>query len=156
MQLIERKLLSIAAMPPMQIRAAIQDMQEYILADKAISLSADNFPLQHTFAPGCYMRTMLIPKGSLVIGKIHKHAHGNVLSQGLCWVITEGVGGEELQGPITFTSEPGAKRLVYVKEDVVWTTIHVTDKTDIAEIERDIIAKDYSEIEIIGQFRREE
>ena len=105
-------------------------------------------PLQHTFAPGVYVRTIFIPAGSVVVGKIHKHSHANVLSQGHVTVLTEGGGLQELLGPITMVSEPGTKRAVYAHTDTVWTTIHPTNKTELADIEEETIAKDYADYEL--------
>lgn len=103
-------------------------------------------PLTHTFAPGSYARTIVLPKGALVVGKIHKHAHLNIVSKGRVTVVTE-FGRMDIEGPHVFTSYPGTKRALYVHEECVWTTIHLTDKTDLAEIERDIIARDFVELD---------
>ena len=46
-------------------------------------------PLQHLFAPGLYIRTIYIPANSVLVGKIHKHRHGNILSKGSVIVFTE-------------------------------------------------------------------
>ena len=105
----------------------------------------DKFPVTHHFAPGTYAREMFLPANHTIIGKIHKHAHINIISKGKVIVYTE-EGPEEKIGPCTFTSLAGTKRAVSVIEDTIWTTIHVTDKTDLAEIEEEIIAKDYDEI----------
>lgn len=106
-------------------------------------------PLKHTFAPGSYAREIAMPAGAVVVGKIHKHAHLNIVSRGICTVVTPF--GREIidasEKPVTWTSEPGTKRAVYCHTDVIWTTIHLTDKTDLAEIERDIIAQDFGELD---------
>lgn len=106
-------------------------------------------PLTHTFAPGSYGRTIQLPEGALVVGKIHKHAHLNIISRGLVTVVTEF--GREMfdarEKPVVFTSEPGTKRALYCHLETWWTTIHLTDKTDLAEIERDIIARDFVELD---------
>jgi len=83
-------------------------------------------PLQHHYAPGLYAREILLPAGSLVVGKIHKHAHINVISQGIAIVVTE-FGRQRLIAPYTFVSEPGTKRTVIAETDVIWTTIHTND-----------------------------
>ncbi len=101
-----------------------------------------DIPLAHNFAPGTYARTAFLPKGSLIVGKIHKHAHQNIVSCGRVTVVTE-FGRMEIQGPHVFTSQPGTKRALYVHEDTWWTTIHLTDETDLNKIEEEIIAKDY-------------
>jgi hypothetical protein len=49
--------------------------------------------------------------------------------------------------PVIFTSEPGTKRALYVHEETYWTTIHSVETTDLAEIERDIIAQDFVELD---------
>jgi hypothetical protein len=102
--------------------------------------------LTHHFAPGAYGREIYIPKGSLLVGKIHKHAHINVLSKGTVSVMTED-GPEEFSAPRTWVSTPGTKRVVYAHTDVIWTTIHVTEETDLVKIEDDVIAKSYTELD---------
>lgn len=111
-----------------------------------------NCPLQHSFIDGVYVRTITIPAGTVLVGKIHKHSHANILSQGEVFVMTEGGGLEHLVGPLTMTSPAGCKRAVYAKTDCTWTTIHRTDETDLKKIEDYVIAKTYEDYE---QFRLE-
>ncbi len=106
-------------------------------------------PLKHTFAPGTYIREILLPADTLIVGKIHKHAHGNIVVRGRCTVVTE-FGRKTVDatnGPVTFVSEAGAKRALYVHEETVWITIHQTNLTDLAAIEREIIAPTYEELD---------
>lgn len=103
-------------------------------------------PLKHHFAEGSYAREMLIPAGSVIIGKIHRHSHVNVISKGRIYVATE-FGSEVLEAPHTFVSQPGTKRAVYALTDVVWTTIHVTDETDLTKIEDVVIVPNYETFE---------
>lgn len=110
----------------------------------------DDFPVSHHFAPGVYARQMFLPKSNVIIGKIHKHAHLNILSKGKVAVSTEG-GLEEITAPATFTSYAGTKRAVHVIEDTIWTTIHVTNETNLDKIEDEVIAKDFDEIDKIGE-----
>lgn len=107
------------------------------------SNSPVNCPLNHHFAPGAYAREILLPAGSLVVGKIHKHAHINVISRGRVMVVTD-TGMYTLQAPYTFVSDPGTKRVVYAYEDTVWTTVHVTTETDLAKLEGELIAPTYA------------
>ena len=71
-----------------------------------------------------------------------RKAHVNVISAGACTVYTAGEGEVELTAPCTFVSHAGAQRVILAHTDVVWTTIHVTDKTDLADIEREVIQED--------------
>lgn len=126
-------------------RGAILRLQDAIVYG-GLDVGPAACPVQHHFAPGAYGREMTLPAGLVVVGKIHKHAHINVISKGRVQVFTEQDGVLELAAPCTFVSSPGTKRVVHVLEETVWTTVHVTDKTDLAEIEREVIATDFSEV----------
>lgn len=134
------------------VRQDILALQERILhevGDPNGSMVPCEFPLVHHFAPGTYAREIRLPAGSLVVGKIHKHAHVNVLSQGRVAVYTESRGPEEFSAPRTWVSDPGTKRVVYTHEDAVWTTIHHNphDERDTDAIENFVIAKTFEEYE---------
>lgn len=126
---------------------AIQSrMQEAESAGEVVACDIDaTFPLRHIFAPGNYAREMTLPAGHWIIGKIHKHAHLNFVSKGHVAVLTE-EGAMFIRAPYSFVSSPGTKRLVLVLEETIWTTVHPTEKTDLTEIESDIIAKTYEEL----------
>jgi hypothetical protein len=49
----------------------------------------------------------------------------------------------KIAAPATFVSQPGTKRVVYALKDTVWTTVHVTESTDLDEIEAEIIAPSF-------------
>ena len=127
-------------------REAILRLQDAIISEGR-DVGPASCPVKHHFAPGSYGREMTLPAGMVVVGKIHKHAHINVISKGRVQVFTEQEGVLELAAPCTFVSSPGTKRVVHVLEETVWTTVHVTDKTDLAEIEREVIATDFMEVE---------
>lgn len=115
--------------------------------------------LKHYFTPkdekyGChaYAREMTIPKGTLIIGKIHRHQHLNFITKGKVMVATE-FGNKELEAPCTFISEVGLKRAVYALEDTLWTTIHLVGKgseEELNEIEEEVIAPTYKDIGLIA------
>ncbi len=136
-------------------RAAIMGVQRAIQAlpkegPGPVQVTSEYFPLVHHFAPYSYGREIFLPADSTIVGKIHKHAHLNVLSMGKVRVFTEGQGDLELIAPYTFVSTPGTKRVVYVLEDAVWTTIHVVSMEhpsmdDLPAIERELIATDFPE-----------
>lgn len=99
----------------------------------------------HHFAPGVYMREVLIPKGVTVTGKIHKTEHLNILSQGKLTVWTED-GMKTLTASTVVKSNPGIKRVGYAHEDSVWITVHPTDETDLEKLEEVLIAKSFDEV----------
>jgi quercetin dioxygenase-like cupin family protein len=104
----------------------------------------EDFPLTHHFAPEVYGREMLLPAGKVIIGKIHRHAHLNVITQGRAVVATE-FGRKEVKAGDVFVSEPGTKRAVMAIEDTKWITIHPNQANtqDLAKIEEYVIAPDY-------------
>tara|TARA_R110000868_G_scaffold197434_1_gene443579 strand:+ start:1599 stop:2048 length:450 start_codon:yes stop_codon:yes gene_type:complete len=116
------------------------------LQDQIMELEQIDCPLKHHFTEGNYAREIFIKEGTVIVGKIHKHPHVNVISQGKCLVATED-GVEELEAPITFISKAGTKRVVLALSDVTWTTVHPTDETDLDKIEDEVIAKSYKELD---------
>jgi hypothetical protein len=116
------------------------------LQDKLAEMPQIECPLKHHFTEGAYAREILLPADSYVIGKIHRHAHINVISQGECYVLTE-EGIKHLKAPLTFVSLPETKRVVYAVTDVVWTTVHATNETDLAKIEEYVISPTYNDLD---------
>lgn len=119
----------------------------YRLQAATAELPEVDCPLQHSFIDGVYVRTIFIPAGTVIVGKIHKHSHANILSQGEVSVFTEGGGLQRFKGPLTMVSAPGTKRAVYAHTDTTWTTIHSTSETDLDKIEKYVIAETYQEYE---------
>ena len=52
-----------------------------------------------------------------------------------------------IQAPHHGITKPGTKRVLYIHEETVWITVHATDKTDLQEIEDELIAKNFNELE---------
>lgn len=114
----------------------------------AVEGDSDQCPLKHSFTDGFYVREIFIPKGFLVVGKLHKHSHPNFLMSGEVTVYTEHKGTERIKGPCSMISEPGTKRVVYAHEDTVWVTVHLnpSNTKDLEKIESEVIAKTYKEL----------
>jgi hypothetical protein len=140
------------------VLAAQQEMQQMI--DSGVAQSAlEDCTLKHYFTPkdekyGCstYAREIFLPKGSFVIGKIHKHPHLNFISKGRVKVFTE-FGDKHLVAPCTFISEVGLKRAVYAEEDTIWTTVHLTEfenESDLDKIEQEVISPTYDDMGLIS------
>lgn len=93
---------------------------------------------EHKFCNGVYAREITIPKNVCLVGAKHKTEFFMVISKGRC-VIKDGELESILHAPHTAISNVGAKRVIYAIEDTVLTTFHPTEKTDIKEIEKEII-----------------
>lgn len=105
-----------------------------------------SYKLRHFFIPGGYARELTVPKGSIVIGKIHKYDCINIVTRGHLLVHTE-EGTVEVKAPYTFVSKAGIKRVVVTAEESVWTTFHVTNETDLDKIEDALTVNTYEELE---------
>jgi hypothetical protein len=113
-------------------REQIERLEQYLL-----QLEQVETPTKHHFAPGLYAREMFIPKGTCLTGAVHKTEH-LALFVGDITVWTDS-GMKRIKGHNTFVSKAGDKRVGYAHEDTWCTGFFVTDKTDIAELERDLV-----------------
>lgn len=95
-------------------------------------------PLHHVFTPHLYTREILLKKGTLLTSRIHLTEHPFVLSSGAVSVWTEDGGCVFLRAPHTGVTKAGTRRLIYAHEDTIWSTFHVTEKTDPDEIVKEI------------------
>lgn len=133
-----------------KILALQTSMEEGVKSGDLQEITEQESWVVHHFAPGLYARECHIKAGCTVVGKIHKHSHMNTISQGRVIVTTEhGEEPEEFVAPYSFVSKAGTKRAVYAVEDVIWTTYHPTEETDLAEIEKEVIAESYEELEAL-------
>lgn len=112
----------------------------------AVFGDSDLMPLKHTFAPGVYVREIFIPKGTVLTGKIHRHAHPNFLMSGEVIVVTEHEGRQHLKAPMSMISKAGTKRAIIALEDTIWITVHITNETDLKKIEDYVIAPTYGDL----------
>lgn len=100
-----------------------------------------DFPLEHTFTPGLYSRTIFMPADTLLTSKIHKTEHQFSILKGAVMVFTEGKGWELYEAGYRGVTKPGTRRLLFNLVDTVWCTYHATDKTTPEDVEEDIIEK---------------
>lgn len=106
--------------------------------------------IKHHFATGVYGRELFIPKGQVIVSKIHRAKTFNVIAQGVISVICPTNGFKTYEGPFCFVSEPFTKRIVISHEDTLWITSHgYTGPEDLDNVEAEIIAKDFEEIKIL-------
>ena len=96
-------------------------------------------PVKHHFSPGLYMREIFMPAGTIVIGKVHKTEHFNIIVKGAAYIVHDDGSHEELIAPTVFVSKAGVQKVLVITEDMVWMTTHVTEETDVQKIEDMII-----------------
>jgi len=118
------------------------------LNDSSLALSQQELkeknPVKHSFADGCYIREIFNPANELLVTKIHKKEHPFFLMKGKMSILTED-GVEHIKAPHYGITKPGTKRIIYTHTECVFVTVHATDKTNIDEIEKEVIAKDFND-----------
>jgi quercetin dioxygenase-like cupin family protein len=115
---------------------------------------------EHFFSPGMYCRRVYRPAGTLIVGKVHKEPHFFMCAKGEIIAWTE-AGMRKLQAGDVIESKPGTKRVTLAVTDAIGITIHRTDKTDLDEIEAELIEPDNAALfdssnklkQIVGQMK---
>jgi hypothetical protein len=134
-----------------EVRNKINKLGETIL-DMPNGFSGDSeeilniCPLTHNFVDGAYVRELFIPKDMFFVTKLHKKTHPFFIMKGCVSIYSED-GIKKIWAPFYNITKSGTKRVMYTHEDTVLVTVHVTNETDLAKIEEEIIAKDYKEVE---------
>jgi hypothetical protein len=105
-----------------EIRAAILALEKLILAGSELLDTAD-ITTRHMYAEGVYLREMSAVAGTLITGMVQYAVNANIISKGKVLVATE-AGTITYTAPCTFISPLGDKRVIWVMEDTIWTSIH--------------------------------
>jgi hypothetical protein len=124
-------------------RTKIMNLEEAMLKSPG---SVREFPLKHSFADGMYVREISVPKGYIVVTKIHKYSHPCFILKGKCLVLSEN-GIKTVTCPHSMITPAGTKRIVYVIEDTIWATVHKTNETDLDLIEKEVIAANFDDFD---------
>lgn len=106
--------------------------------------------VEHRFAPGVYLRTITMPKGSYIIGHKHNTHHANVVLTGTALVMMNGQI-KVLKAGDVFNSDAGVRKLLFILEDCRWMTIHPTTITDIPELERTLVTHSEMYLRLMGE-----
>jgi mannose-6-phosphate isomerase-like protein (cupin superfamily) len=117
-------------------RAQIEGLQHNLS-----SLPQVELPTEHYFSNGMYCRKMIIPSGIVIVGKAHKEPHFFILASGQMKVWTD-QGELILNSGDVIPSPSGVKRVLMTITDCIGMNVHRTDKTDLDEIEKELIEED--------------
>ena len=134
-----------------EFRDGIISLQNKMLENentKTPDKDPDFSPVKHTFCKNQYVREIFNPAGAVLITKIHKVEHPFFLLQGEMSILSED-GEIKITAPYYGVTPVGTKRVIYAHTDCTFVTVHPTDKNDLDEIEKELIAKDYSELEVV-------
>jgi hypothetical protein len=92
---------------------------------------------ENFFADGVYGRKLVIPAGTLLVGKRQKHSNITVQLYGDIEVTTDD-GPKRLVGQHVFVAPAGTERVGWTHAETAWVTCHATEETDMARIEADL------------------
>lgn len=99
----------------------------------------------HSFVDGAYVRQMILPKNMFFVTMIHKKTHPFFILKGDVTVISEEGGRQRIKAPFHGITLAGTKRAIFTHKKTIWVTVHVTEKTDIEEIRKDVIAESFDD-----------
>jgi len=136
---------TLAGLPPAEFNEQVKPLRAYLEqfnddGELAQMMLVDN--VTNHLVDGLYVRELLLPKGSIVISRVHKRPLVNVISKGHVIVIDSN-GYNEYKAPCTFVSKAGTQRVVYAPEETVWNTAHLTEVKDPDELVDDLTFDNY-------------
>lgn len=99
--------------------------------------------VKEEYTDGMYIRTIYMPKGTMLTSEIHKKQHPFVITQGVIQVQNIDTGEViTYEAPYNGITQPMTRRLLYVIEDTVWTTYHPNpENKNIMELAKDILVE---------------
>ncbi len=112
------------------------------LQAEMVQMPQADLQTEHYFSEsGMYCRKVFRPAGTLIVGKVHKQHHLFLCAMGEIIAWTEN-GMKRLQAGDVVESKPGTKRVTLAVTDAIGVTVHRTDKTDLDEIEAELVEPD--------------
>jgi len=131
----------------MSALAELGTMPEILrIEEHILQLPQTVLPIEHYHIDGVYARSMFIPAGTLLTGKIHNFESIAILAKGTIR-ITNGTESYVISEGHIMVDQPGVKRLGYAETDVVFITVHRTDNTEIEAIEDELVSATFEEYE---------
>ena len=114
-----------------ETRRGTEEWAKLDAADVAIAqMPQHDFTVRHVYTPGLCVREIFMPAGAILTSRIHLFEHPFVISLGVCSVWSDEHGWEVLRAPHTGITKPGTRRALYIHEDTIWSTFHVTTETN--------------------------
>lgn len=111
------------------------------LQGEMVKMPQADLKTEHYFSGGMYCRKLSRPAGTLIVGKVHKQDHFFMCAAGEIIAWSE-KGMVTLRPGDIIESKAGTKRVTLAVTDSIGVTFHRTDKTDLDEIEAELIEPD--------------
>jgi hypothetical protein len=114
-------------------RESIEALQAEVAKLPQIRLTTGHF-----LCDGMYIRILLIPKGAVIIGKVHRKEHFFMVLSGDITVARDGAKVHFKGTSCPLVSLPGVKRAGWAHEDTLVMTVHRAEGATIEDIEEEI------------------
>ena len=120
---------------PLDLFAPVPDADACVIRDAALQERIETLenilldgptlemPTDDQFADGVYVRTLFMPKGAVVVGRVHLRECVNIMISGDITLLTVD-GPVRFKAPQIFKSAAGTKKVAYINEDTAWATTH--------------------------------
>ena len=125
--------------------APVTQQNNSLVSDKIDALTKEmaalpqvDCPVQHFFGPSIYIREMVIPAGTVIVGKYHKEDHLCSMIEGRMVVLGEDGVQREVVAPCVFMAKKGRKT-AYIIETVRFQNIYSTEETDVEKLEQMLV-----------------
>ena len=121
------------------------------LEEEIVSLPKEQqfeIPAENIFWDGTLVRTVHIPKGSIVVGEISAKGAINIITKGKLLVATED-GVKLVEGSQRFISKAGIKRAGIVLEDTIWTTVHRVTSKNVDAAVKELTTPNYDKFKVL-------
>lgn len=135
---VPHKISALEAEARAQIVRLEQEIREH--------LQPVEFETTHTYGPGFYGRSIKIPAGTVLTGKVHATEHIFMVTKGDITVVTE-EGSKRVQAGYQAVCKAGLKRAGFAHEETVCTNIHITAETDLVKLEAALIEPEHVALE---------
>lgn len=104
-------------------------------------------PVNHFFHAGMYCREIVIPKDTIITGRIHKFDHFDIMLSGEVVVTTDDGEPKTLTGFNIMPGKAGKKRAGYTIKETHWITVHCAEERDPDEMVDFLTVGSFEELE---------
>lgn len=113
----------------------IDEVMDFIEVKMSELYDLQDREVKERISPCLYTREAHAKAGDLIVSIKHKTEHQFIISKGACAVFIDGDGWKFMEAPFHGLTKVGTRRLIYVFEDLVFTTLHpVPEGCEIDEV----------------------
>lgn len=147
--------LSIRTPTQLAVRSQIEHLQDTLtdeieagnIEQTIVDCAEDNSQADHYFGEGVYARSLLIPAGTVVIGKVHKQDRICIIAQGSCTFIDEWQK-KTVEAPYIGEFKAGSKTAVYAHTDTLWVACLGTELQDPDTVIEELVENNHEDYQV--------